>query len=165
MDHIVTWVSTYGYGAVFACLMLGVVGVPIPDEWLLVFTGYLIWRGRFHPVLGVLVAFCGSSCGITVSYTIGRTLGLGFVHRYGRWLHITEERTNRVHAWFHRIGHWALCFGYFVPGVRHFTAIIAGTSELEFRDLRRLCLERRASVGVYVRFYRIFPGRAMAEGV
>jgi membrane protein DedA with SNARE-associated domain len=134
LDHVLNWVSTYGYGAIFVCLILGIVGLPLPDEWLLVFTGYLIWRGRFHPALGVLVAFCGSSCGISLSYFIGRTLGLGFVHRYGRWLHITEEHTARVHDWFRRIGHWALFFGYFVPGLRHFTAIVAGTSKLEFRS-------------------------------
>jgi membrane protein DedA with SNARE-associated domain len=134
LEHVLNWVSTYGYGAVFTCLVLGIVGLPLPDEWLLVFTGYLIWRGRFHPVWGVLVAFCGSACGITLSYTIGRTLGLGFVHRYGRWFHITEEHTRRVHDWFNRVGHWALFFGYFVPGVRHFTAIVAGASKLEFRS-------------------------------
>jgi membrane protein DedA with SNARE-associated domain len=131
LDHVLNWVSTYGYGAVFTCLVLGIVGLPLPDEWLLVFTGYLIWRGRFHPVAGVLVAFCGSSCGISLSYTIGRTLGLGFVHRYGRWLRITEEHTRRVHDWFNRIGHWLLFFGYFVPGVRHVTAYAAGMSEVE----------------------------------
>ena len=29
------------------------------------------------------------------------------------------------------MGHWALTFGYFIPGVRHFTAYAAGMSELE----------------------------------
>ena len=134
MDHVLQWVSANGYGAVFLCLLLGIVGLPLPDEWLLVFTGYLIWRGRFHPVPAVLTAFCGSACGISLSYTIGRTLGLGFIHRYGRWIHVTERHTRRVHDWFGRIGHWALFFGYFVPGVRHFTAIVAGTSKLEFRS-------------------------------
>jgi membrane protein DedA with SNARE-associated domain len=134
LDHILQWVSANGYGAVFLCLVLGIVGLPLPDEWLLVFTGYLIWRGRFHPVPAVLTAFCGSACGISLSYTIGRTLGLGFIHRYGRWIHVTEQQIQRVHDWFSRIGHWALFFGYFVPGVRHFTAIVAGTSKLEFRS-------------------------------
>jgi membrane protein DedA with SNARE-associated domain len=31
------------------------------------------------------------------------------------------------------MGHWALIVGYFVPGFRHFTAIVAGTSKLEYR--------------------------------
>jgi membrane protein DedA with SNARE-associated domain len=133
LDHILDWVSRYGYGAVFGCLVLGIVGLPLPDEWLLVFTGYLIWKGRFHPVPGVFAAFCGSACGISVSYAIGRTLGLGFVHKFGRWVHINDHDIQRVHDWFKRIGHWALFFGYFIPGVRHFTAIVAGTSKLEFR--------------------------------
>src|SRR5262249_14144760 len=73
-----------------------------------------------------------SWCGISLSYFIGRTLGLGVVHRFGRYLHITEERLDRVHRWFDRIGHWALLVGYYIAGVRHFTAIIAGTSGLQF---------------------------------
>ena len=68
-----------------------------------------------------------------MSYTIGRTLGLGFIHRYGRWFHVSDEQIRRVHDWFNRIGHWALFLGYYIPGVRHFSAIVAGTSKLEFR--------------------------------
>jgi membrane protein DedA with SNARE-associated domain len=41
---------------------------------------------------------------------------------------------DRVHEWFGKLGHWALVVGYFVPGVRHLTAVVAGTSELEFRQ-------------------------------
>jgi len=39
---------------------------------------------------------------------------------------------NHVHAWFDRVGHWALFVGYYIAGVRHFTAIVAGTSKLKF---------------------------------
>jgi membrane protein DedA with SNARE-associated domain len=132
MDAVFQWVSNYGYGAIFFLLMLGVVGLPVPDETLLVFCGYLISRGKMHPVAAWLSALAGSWCGITLSYTIGRTLGLGVVHRYGKFLHVTEERLDRVHQWFDRIGHWALLAGYYLAGVRHFTAIVAGTSRLSF---------------------------------
>ena len=37
-----------------------------------------------------------------------------------------------MHKWFERAGHWALFVGYFIAGVRHFTAIAAGTSKLSF---------------------------------
>jgi membrane protein DedA with SNARE-associated domain len=39
---------------------------------------------------------------------------------------------NRVHSWFDRFGTWTLLAGYFVPGVRHLTAVVAGTSKMEF---------------------------------
>ena len=35
-----------------------------------------------------------------------------------------------AHRWFERFGKWTLFFGYFVAGVRHFTALVAGTSGL-----------------------------------
>ena len=134
MESIFTWISMYGYAAIFLLLMLGIVGLPVPDETLLVFCGALIARGNLHPLAAFFAAVGGSWGGITLSYIIGRTLGLGFVHRFGRYFHLSEERLDQIHKWFDRIGHWALLVGYFVAGVRHFTAIIAGTSKLEYRS-------------------------------
>jgi membrane protein DedA with SNARE-associated domain len=132
LDGIFAWVAVHGYGAIFLLLVLGVVGLPIPDETLLVFCGYLIGRGSMRPVPAFLSALAGSWCGISLSYTIGRTLGAGAVRRYGKYLHLTDERLAYVHQWFDRVGHWALFAGYFIAGVRHLTAITAGTSKLEF---------------------------------
>lgn len=134
MEFILDWISQYGYVAIFGLLMFGIVGLPVPDETLLVFCGYLISQERLNPVTTLLTAVGGSVSGISCSYVIGRTLGLGFVHKYGRYVHLTQARIDRVHAWFDRIGHWALFIGYYIAGVRHFTAIVAGTSCLEFRS-------------------------------
>lgn len=133
LEFILQWIATYGYVAIYGLLMFGIVGLPIPDETMLVFCGYLISQGHLKPVPTVAVAFFGSISGITTSYIIGRTLGLGFVHKYGRYVHLTEKRLDYVHGWFNRIGHWALFVGYYIAGVRHFTAIVAGTSRLEFQ--------------------------------
>jgi membrane protein DedA with SNARE-associated domain len=35
-------------------------------------------------------------------------------------------------VWFDRRGHWALFLGYYIAGVRHLTAILAGASGLGF---------------------------------
>ena len=130
MESVFGWITTYGYAAVFFLLLLGIVGLPIPDETLLVFCGYLVSRGRLNPVGAFFAALGGSWCGITLSYTIGRVVGPPAVSRFGRYFHLTEERLAKVHQWFDRIGHWALLVGYFIAGVRHFTAIVAGTSKL-----------------------------------
>ena len=98
------------------------------------FCGYLVFKGALRPVPAFLTALAGSWCGISLSYTIGRTLGAGAVSHYGRHLHLTPERLDQVHRWFNRVGHWALAIGYFVAGLRHLTAIVAGMSKLEFRS-------------------------------
>ena len=135
MDHsqILDWVTNYGAPALSLLLLLGIVGLPVPDETLLVFSGYLVFKGRFNLHVTWLAALGGSIAGITISYMLGRTLGLKLAHRYGRRFGVTEERLHRVHDWMRGAGHWGLTFGYFVPGVRHFTALIAGASCLEWR--------------------------------
>ncbi|MGI8745608.1 MAG: DedA family protein [Bryobacteraceae bacterium] len=133
MDAVLHWVSTYGYVAIFGLLVLGIVGLPVPDEWLLVFSGYLVYSGRLSLAGALSAAILGSTVGITLSYLIGRTIGLPLIHsKFGHRLHISGQQIQRVHDWFNRIGHWALFAGYFIPGVRHFTALVAGTSCLEF---------------------------------
>jgi len=132
MEAVFGWVATYGYGALFGLLIFGIVGLPIPDETLLVFCGYLIFKGKMSPLETYLAALAGSCCGITISYFIGRTAGLGVVHRFGKYLHVNERKLAKVHGWFEHSGHWALFGGYYIAGVRHFTAIIAGASKLEF---------------------------------
>jgi membrane protein DedA with SNARE-associated domain len=125
------WIAHYGYGAIFGLLVLGIVGLPVPDETLLTFTGFLVFQGRLKLPLAYGSALAGSLCGITLSYTLGRAFGLPLIHRYGRYLRITEDHIRKAHSWFARVGHWGLTFGYFVPGVRHLTAYAAGMSELE----------------------------------
>lgn len=134
-NAVFQWVATYGYLAIFSLLVLGIVGLPIPDEFLLTSCGYLVYQGHLSLVPTILAGFLGSMCGITCSYTIGRTVGWKVLHsKLGRLFHITDQRIRLVHDWFDRIGHWALLIGYFIPGVRHFTAIVAGTSRLELRS-------------------------------
>jgi membrane protein DedA with SNARE-associated domain len=113
-------------------LMLGIVGLPIPDETLLIFCGYLISKGRLSLLATLAAAFSGSACGISLSYVVGRAYGNTIIHRYGTYIGLTLERLQRVHGWFDRIGAWLLAIGYFIPGVRHFTAIVAGTSGMRF---------------------------------
>ena len=131
---VLHWVAHYGYLAIFSLLVLGIVGLPVPDEFLLASCGFLVFQGHLRLIPTAASALAGSASGITCSYIIGRTVGWQFLHsRLGRLLHIRDAQIARVHDWFNRMGHWALIVGYFVPGFRHFTAIVAGTSKLEYR--------------------------------
>jgi membrane protein DedA with SNARE-associated domain len=119
------FVAQYGYAAIFVLLMLGIVGPLIPDETILVFAGILIRRHALHPALTLAVAYAGSVCGITLSYLLGRS--------GTKWLARCGKQIERTHDWFERYGRWTLFFGYFIVGVRHFTALVAGTAKLEPR--------------------------------
>lgn len=133
MDHVLSWISEYGYAGLFALLMLGIAGLPIPDETLLMFSGYLLSQGRLQPAPTFLSCISGSVCGISLSYGFGRFLGQTVIHKYGRLLRIKPDHIERVHEWYRRSGELLLVFGYFIPGVRHFSALVAGMSNLEYK--------------------------------
>ncbi len=130
MDAGTVWITQYGYGAIFVLLMLGIVGLPVPDETLLTFAGYLVFKQKLTFLPTLATAFLGSSCGITVSYACGRGLGLHLVRKVGPLLRLEPEHLSQVQTWFARWGKYALIIGYFVPGVRHVTAFVAGSSKL-----------------------------------
>jgi membrane protein DedA with SNARE-associated domain len=132
METMLGWVTHYGSISLFFLMMLGIVGLPIPDETLLLFSGYLIYTHTLNPVFTFSMAFLGSATGITVSYFLGRIYGLKLIHKYGRYFHFTEERFWKIHNWFERAGRWSLFFGYYIAGVRHLTAMVAGASALEY---------------------------------
>jgi membrane protein DedA with SNARE-associated domain len=130
VESVLGWVADYGYVGIFGVLMLGIVGVPVPDETLLVFAGYLIFKHELEPLPTFAAGFLGSICGITVSYALGRMLGLYVVTRLGRFLHVEPAHLDRVRAWYEGKGKYALVISYFVPGIRHLAAYVAGSSRL-----------------------------------
>ena len=134
METFTHLLSQYGYLAVFGLLMFGIIGLPVPEETLLTFAGVLVYRGHLELVPTLFAAFLGSACGITVSYELGRGVGRVITRWLGRFVHVAPEQMDRVEAWFERVGHWGLLWGYFLPGIRHLTAVAAGATRLRFLD-------------------------------
>ncbi|HEX6950045.1 MAG TPA: DedA family protein [Nitrospira sp.] len=131
MDTGFDWIVRHGYGAIFVLLMLGIVGLPVPDETLLVFAGYLSFKGTLRLETTVATGFLGSACGISISYALGRLLGLPALNKVGPLLHLRPEHLERTHQWVERWGKYSLLLAYFVPGYRHLAAFLAGTSRLK----------------------------------
>jgi membrane protein DedA with SNARE-associated domain len=130
LDH---FLASYGYFAIFLLLMLGIVGPLIPDDTILVLSGIAIHRGQLHLGATIAVAYAGSLCGITLSYTLGRTGAIYVLERFPpveRWV---NRHLPQVQKWFERYGKWTLFFGYFIAGVRHFTALAAGMSKVRLK--------------------------------
>jgi membrane protein DedA with SNARE-associated domain len=127
---VVRWITAHGSAALFGLLVLGVFGAPVPDETLLIGAGALVAAHKLGAGPTYAAAWLGSMAGITLSYTIGRFFGTGAATRYGRIVRLTPAHIEAARRWFEHAGWWALTLGYFVPGVRHLTAVLAGGSRM-----------------------------------
>lgn len=128
------WLITrYGYIGIFSALALGIVGLPLPDELLLTYVGYNISQGKMMYLLAFTSALLGAITGISISYAVGLKLGLPFLKKFGPKIHITQGRIEYTQTLFEKYGNIVLMIGYFIPGVRHLTAYLAGISRMNPR--------------------------------
>jgi membrane protein DedA with SNARE-associated domain len=123
------WLGQYGYPAIFFLLIAGIVGVPVPDQLLLVVSGYLILTRSLSAAPTLLAAVLGSICGITLSYIIGLCSGT-----YLQKTRFAAGRLEKARSHFERFGSWTLIFGYFVPGIRNLIGFTSGMMRLKLRD-------------------------------
>jgi membrane protein DedA with SNARE-associated domain len=122
------WIGQYGYPAIFFLLVGGIVGVPVPDQLVLVISGYLVLTHVLSLGSTLLAAVLGSIVGITLSYALGRCSGSYFSR-----VRCTGTRLQSARRWFERFGGWTLVFGYFIPGIRNLIGFTSGMMRLEVR--------------------------------
>ncbi|HEY4600894.1 MAG TPA: DedA family protein [Cerasibacillus sp.] len=129
-------IGQFGYFVIFAFLSLGLVGVPIPipDEVLLTYLGYITSLGEMSFTLTFIAAVLGSICGITFSYFLGVKLGEPFIEKYGHKLFIKKRTVKRTKRLFDKYGSLLLIFSYFIPGIRHVAAYISGITRYSLKQ-------------------------------
>ena len=130
MDWGFEWIARYGYWAIFILLLLGIVGLPVPDETLLLLVGYLSFTGDLRLEPALVSAFLGSACGVSVSYALGRFVGIHAVDKLMNRLHISPAHMALTYRWVARWGKYVLLIAYFIPGVRHLAALVMGATLL-----------------------------------
>ena len=70
MEHqVLVWIAQYGYLAIFLLLVCGIVGLPVPDETLLTFTGYLAFKGELS-LAPAFAAALWAACAASPSATL-----------------------------------------------------------------------------------------------
>jgi membrane protein DedA with SNARE-associated domain len=129
--ELVSWLVRYGAALVFFAQVFGIFGLPIPDEILLTVAGALIKKGELNGSSVFIAAIAGCLSGISMSYLLGCLVDIKVLRK--KFPH-HQAAIKRAQVWFRRFDSWLLAFGYFIPGVRHVTAIIAGSSELTYRE-------------------------------
>lgn len=126
MDH-------YGYLVLGLGLMLEVLALPLPGEFMMSYAGLLVFQDRLSWPLAVFSAFAGSTIGVTIAYWIGYKAGRPFFEKIGPRIHLGPDKLDKVSVWFERYGNKVLLIAYYIPGVRHFTGYFAGVTRLPFR--------------------------------
>ena len=129
---LINFITQYGYLGLYVILLVSILGLPLPDEFLLTFVGFMSFSGQLNPVLAIISSAAGSMTGITIAYFLGRFFEAKVLAQLRK--HAGVERLEKVLNWYHKHGGKLLTLGYFIPGVRHLSGYIAGLSRLSYRN-------------------------------
>ena len=121
--------------AIYAIVIFGVLEamcIPISSELTFLLGGAIASGGitgaHQHPslllviILGTLAEMVGSY----ISYGVGRVGGRPLVHRWGKYVLVTEADVARAERFLVGRGVWALPVARMLPFVRAFASIVAG---------------------------------------
>jgi membrane protein DedA with SNARE-associated domain len=125
-----SFLSQYGYAAIFLFAFLEACCVPIPSEVTFGFAGVLAGQGHLNIVAVIVIGTIAELIGSMVAYGIGRVGGRPFVARTGRYLLITHADIDRAERFFAGRGAWAVPLGRCLPVVRSFVSVVAGFVEV-----------------------------------
>ncbi|MCZ8523381.1 MULTISPECIES: DedA family protein [Paenibacillus] len=132
METLLGYIQQFGYLALFFALWLGIVGMPIPDE-VVVMTGGMVGAFRLlAPLPAFLVTYVGVASGLTLGYMLGRVLGPPVLERMKKKksIEVYIERSNRL---LEKYGAVTLVFSYFLPVVRHLVPYLVGINGMSYR--------------------------------
>lgn len=133
MPDLPQLIAQWGYPAIVLILVLGNMGVPVPEETALIVAGYLVWQGHLRLPIVFVVSVVSAVAGDNVGYWLGRRYGQTAVERVARWAAVDTERINAMRRFVARHGALAVFVGRFIPGLRFLAGPLTGASGLDFR--------------------------------
>ncbi len=116
------FVEHWGYAAIFVIVVLGNVGLPVPEEAVLTLSGDLVWRGDLNLWLVLIVGIVSASASDNLGYWLGRRLGRVALGRFG----LAPARLAAAQRVMQRYGAWAVFGARFLPGLRFAAGPVAG---------------------------------------
>jgi membrane protein DedA with SNARE-associated domain len=128
----------------FGLLILCGIGLPIPEDIILVAAGFLAAENGKPYVSTAFIMYVGILLGDSVIYCVGRLFGRKVLRtRLGKLL-VNAERLGKVEELFGKYGAGVLFVGRFLPGLRAPIYLTAGTIRYSF--LRFLTLDGLAAL-------------------
>ncbi len=126
------YVARWGYALIGAMIVLGNVGLPVPEETVLLAGGYFAAKRILTLWVLIPTAIASAACGDSLGFVIGRLGGHRVILRYGGAIGVTQSRIARAEEFFERHGPWTIFLARFIPGLRFMAGPLAGAFGMPF---------------------------------
>ncbi len=133
MDFLLEYLGPYHYVGFFVLLLLCGVGLPIPEDIVIITGGYFAHIGHTRLIPTLATLYVGALSGDFVLYWVGRKFGKEILsHKRLTWF-FSPSRIKAINYYFHRYGNRTLFFARFMVGLRSTIFLSSGAFKIPFR--------------------------------
>jgi membrane protein DedA with SNARE-associated domain len=129
-DWLVATFSSHPYAGCALLFLLCGLGLPLPEEIVLLFAGYVCFEGLADRE-AMMAVCCGAILlGDVIPFFLGRRYGPRLLRIRLLRILITPQRLARFDRWFRRRGELVVFFSRFIAGIRVVCYFTAGTMRM-----------------------------------
>ncbi|MGG1608955.1 DedA family protein [Bacillus wiedmannii] len=133
LHELLSYIEQYGYWALFFCLWLGIIGMPIPDEMIVMSGGFVSSLGILSVIPAFLLTYLGVVSGLSLGYILGKIFGTKVLDKLLKKKKKKAKYLLKSQQMVEKYGHYALVTSYFIPVVRHIVPYLVGMNNMSFR--------------------------------
>ncbi len=132
-NDVILFINNYGYLAIFILIFSQEIGIPnpVPNELVLIFSGYLCYKGIFHLPIVILTSVTADFIGTNILYTIFYFFGTYILQHKPAWLLISQKKVDSVSERILKGGLWTIYLGRLTPFIRGYTSVIVGLLKIK----------------------------------
>lgn len=131
---LTSFISAYGYVAVFLLMTAESALIPIPSEITMTFAGFLAGIGIMNFWFVVTIGALGNLVGSLLAFWLGRKMGEEWIRiairKWGKWILVHEKDFDTSLNWFHKYGQGITFGSRLLPIVRTFISLPAGIADM-----------------------------------
>lgn len=129
---VAEWLAIWGYPAIFVCVFVGNLGVPVPEETVMLAAGFIAGRDILDLRIVYAVVFFSAVFGDCCGFAIGRTGGQRLMSRLAANFEFARRRYDHLQVFFQTHGSKAVFMARFITGVRFMAGPMAGAAGMPF---------------------------------
>ncbi|MGC1389947.1 MAG: DedA family protein [Bacteroidales bacterium] len=132
-EQVVYWVTNWGYLAIFLLVFLQEIGMPnpFPNELLLIFSGYLSFKGLLYFPFVVMAAVAADFIGTNILYFLFYSAGTFIMKKKPGWLPMSSKMIEKLTTKISGGGLLNIYIFRLTPFTRGYTSVIAGLLQVK----------------------------------
>ena len=132
-DEVIIYITNYGYLGIFVLVFLQEIGAPnpIPNELVLLSSGYMIFMGLLKFPFVIIAAVIADFSGTSILHTLFYFSGTYILQKKPRWMPIPIKAIYKLKQRISANGLAGIYIGRLTPFIRGYTSVIAGLLQIK----------------------------------